>query len=321
MISRRSFALAATATAVLPAAALAQTAPTEIRIGIIGYSDASSLPLYAQAGGFYRKYGLNATMTPLNGGGAIIAAVAGGSLDLGFSNPLSAVQAIQRGIPISVLTFGALFDEKYRADAMLVKARGSKLKTGADLIGKTIAVTTVGSTTQMCAMAWIDKNGGDSKSVHFVEVPTSAMASALKAGRIDGAMLAEPGLTQGRADVEDLGNAFAAVAPRWSEASYVASKAWLAANADAAHRFVLAMNDAARWSNAHHADTAKILGPLANIDPATFEQMARTRYTDSINAEQLQPLLDVAVTYGQLKARVDAKTIVADAQPYWHGIR
>jgi NitT/TauT family transport system substrate-binding protein len=316
MLSRRRFALAAVAATIVPRAAPAQTA-TEIRIGIIGYSDASSLPLYAQAAGFYRKYALNATMTPLNGGGAIIAAVAGGSLDLGFSNPLSAVQAIQRGIPISVLTLGTLFDQKYPADAMLVKARGSKLKTGADLTGKTIAVTTVGSTTQMCAMAWIDKNGGDSKSVHFVEVPTSAMASALKAGRVDGAMLAEPGLTQGRADVEDLGNAFAAVAPRWAEASFVASKAWLAANADAAHRFVLAMNDAARWSNAPHAETAKILGPLANIDPATFEQMARSRYTDSIDAESLQPLLDVALTYGQLKAKVDAATILADAEPYW----
>ena len=107
------------------------------------------------------------------------------------------------------------------------------------------------------------------------------------------------------------------VRSRLSNARAQFRELWLAANADAAHRFILAMNDAARWSNAHHADTAKILGPLANIDPATFALMARSRYTDAISADQLQPLLDVALTYGQLKSKVDAKAIVADAQPYW----
>ena len=168
---------------------------------------------------------------------------------------------MQRGIPIVTLTPANLSDVGHN-DALLVKARGSKVKTGADLDGKIVAVTTLGGTLQLGAEAWIDKNGGDSHSVHWVEVPTSAMAASLKAGRIDAAMLSEPFLTQNKADVEELGDAFAAIAPRWVGAVFVASKSWVTANPDAARRFVAAMRETARWANTHRADTAKILMPL-----------------------------------------------------------
>ncbi|HXP95015.1 MAG TPA: ABC transporter substrate-binding protein [Candidatus Binatia bacterium] len=307
--------------AALPAASFAQSPVTTIRVAVLGYTDASALPLYAQSAGFFKKYGLDAKITPFTGGGAVIAAIAGGSLDVGFSNIVSTAAAIQRGIPIVALVPAALFDEKDRADNLLVKARGSKLRTGADLNGKTVAVTTLSGALQLCASAWIDKNGGDSKTVHFVELPTSEMAAALRAGRVEAAMLAEPALTQGKGEVEELGDAFAAIAPRWILGVFVASKSWASANPDAAHRFIQAIVETARWANAHRGETAKILGPVSNIDPATFGAMARSTYGGSLNAALLQPPIDVAYKYAQLKAPLDAKQIVADAEPYWRGIR
>src|SRR5579875_2356968 len=92
----------------LPITSLAQTTPTPVRVGVLGYTDATSTPLYAQSAGFFKKYGLEA-------------------------NIISAVAAMQRGIPIVALAPAAVFDEKDRADTLLVKARGSKLRTGADL--------------------------------------------------------------------------------------------------------------------------------------------------------------------------------------------
>ena len=301
---------------------LAQASPaTPIRVALLGNTDASSLPLYAQTAGFFKKHGLDATLSSFNGGGAVVAAVAGGSLDVGFSNVVSTAAAIQRGIPVVVLAPAAIFDEKDRPDNTLVKARGSKLKNGADLNGKTVAVTTLSGTLQLCAAAWIDKNGGDSKTVHFIELPNSEMVAALKAGRIDAAMLAEPTLTQARGEVEEMGDAFAAIAPRWTLGVFVASKAWVTANPDAAHRFVEAMVETARWANTHRADTAKILGPVSHIDPAVFALMARSRYGDVLSTALLQPPLDVAYKYGQLKAPFDSKQMVAESQPYWRGIK
>jgi NitT/TauT family transport system substrate-binding protein len=310
-------ALACALATLIPAQAPAQTAavPTPIRIACLGYTEASILPVYAQQAGIFKKYGLDATVTTFNGGGAIIAAIAGGSLDAGFSNITSAVAAIQRGIPIIVLT-AANLTSTANTDAQLMKARGSKLKTGADLTGKIIAVTTLGGTLQLGAEQWIDKNGGDSKSVHFVEVPSSNMAAALKQGRIDAAMMSEPFLTEESADVEVLANAFAAIAPEWISSVFVASKAWVTANPDAARRFVAAMHETARWANVHHTETAVILSPLSGVPLATFAAMKRTAYTDKLTRALMQPGIDAALRYGALKSPFDTGEIVTDAAPY-----
>jgi NitT/TauT family transport system substrate-binding protein len=300
----------------LPAPLDAQDATATVRIGVIGYADASSEPLYAQPSGSFKKYAIDAQITPSNGGAAIIAAVAGGSLDVGFSNIVSAADAIERGIPVMMLAPAVISDDKSN-DIVLVKARGSKLKTGADLNGKTIAVTTVSGTTQLCAASWVDKNGGDSKTLRFVEIPTSATATAVKQGRVDAAMLAEPSLTRGRDDIELLGRACGAIAPQWLSAVFVASKAWVTANPAVARRFVAAIVETGRWANAHHAESAKVLGPLTGIEPATFAAMARSEYGDSLTASMIQPVIDVAVKYGQLKEPLNANDIVAQAKPYW----
>jgi NitT/TauT family transport system substrate-binding protein len=298
----------------LPAAAHGQ-GTTRMRIAVLGSVDASAEPYFGQATGIFRKYGLDAEISAYNGGGAVVAAVAGGALDAGFSNITSAVAAIQNGIPIVVLTPADIAYADHES-TMLVKVRGSRLRTGADLNGKIVAVTTLGGTLQLGAETWIDKNAGDSRTVHFVEVPTSSMTPALKAGRIDAAMLSEPLLTQAKADVEVLGNAFAAIAPAWSAAVFVASKAWVSANPDAARRFVAAMRETARWANTHHAETARMFAPQAGIDPAVLAATPRANYGDTLTRALLQPPIDVAVKYGALKEPFDARDIVTAAEPY-----
>jgi NitT/TauT family transport system substrate-binding protein len=321
LVGLRLLALTAfMAFAALPATLGAQDLAT-VRVGDLGYSDASSEPLYGEAAGIFQRNGIDVKVTPLNGGGAIIAAIAGGSLEAGFSNNVSAAQAIARGIPILVLAPAAIYSSAEAPDTLLVKARGSKLKTGGDLNGKTVAVTTLGGGLQSSAAAWIDKNGGDSKTVHFLELPFTEMTAALKAGRIEAAMLAEPVLTTDRADVERLGDAFGAIAPQWTLGVFVASKAWVTANPDVARRFVKALLETARYANTHHAETAKIVAPLANIDLATYGAMARSRYGEALTVTQLQPPLDVALKYGQLKAPYDSSQWVTDARPYWRGLK
>lgn len=303
-------------TAFLPASALAQTALTPMRIAMLSFSDGSAEPLYALSSGIFRKYGLDVTVTQYGGGGAVVGAIAGGSLEAGFSNITSAVAAIQSGIPILVLMPADLAVEGHE-NTQLVTLRGSKLRSGADMNGKVVGTTTLGGTLQLGAETWIDKTGGDSHSVHFIEMPTSSMVPALKQGRIDAAMLGEPLLTSQKADVEPLGNAFAAIAPAWISSVYVISKAWAAANPDATRRFVAAMRETARWANGHHADTAKIFAAAAGIDPQAFTTVGRALYGEQLTRALLQPGIDAAVKYGALKAPFDTAEIVAGAAPYW----
>jgi NitT/TauT family transport system substrate-binding protein len=299
--------------ALVPANAPAQGL-TPIRVATLG-DDGSGEPIFAQSAGFFKRHGLDAEVTTFAGGGAIIAAIAGGSLEVGFANLISAVAAIQRGIPIIVLAPAGLSSPGH-ATAWLVKARGAKIKTGADLNGKIVAVTTLGGTLQLGAEAWIDKSGGDSRSVHFVEVPTASMAPVLKQGRVDAAMLTEPYLTQSKGEVEILGDAFGAIGPTWVGAVFVASRAWVSANPDAARRFVVAMRETASWANTHHPQTARILGPLTGIDMKTFAAMTRGVYAETLTQPLLQPPIDVAVKYGALKQPFDTRELVDEVAPF-----
>ena len=70
---------------------------------------------------------------------------------MGFSNQVSAVAALQRGIPIMVLAPAAVFDEKAPVDNALCKAHGSPIKNGAELNGKVVAVTTLDGGLQLSA--------------------------------------------------------------------------------------------------------------------------------------------------------------------------
>jgi len=291
-----------------------------MRVADLGHSDASSEPLYAIAAGFFQRNGLDVKLSALGGGPTIIAAITGGSLDAGFCNTVSAAQAVERGLPIVVLAPGAEYPAE-KPDTLLVKLRGSKIKTGADLNGKTVAVASLQGVLQLSAASWIDQNGGDSKTVHFLELPFTEMTAALKAGRIDAAMLAEPVLSSEQPDVEPIGDAYGSIAPQWTLGVFVASKPWVTANPDLARRFVQAILETARWANAHHADTAQILAPQSKIDLTRFGTMARSRFGETLVAAHLQPPLDAALKYGQLKAPFDAAQWVADAQPYARGLK
>jgi NitT/TauT family transport system substrate-binding protein len=251
-----------------------------------------------------------AQIETVSGGGAIINAVASGALDVGFANLTSAAAARQRGIPVAVLAPATLYTSRAPV-TVLVKARGSKLRTGADLSGKTLAVSTLRGELQVAASLWVDKNGGDSKSVHFVELPFASMAPALAGGRVDAAMITEPAMTIQRAQIEVLSNAYDAIAPEFLIGGWVAATAWVKSDADAARRFAGAMAETARWANAHRAQTAQVLVARTKLDPAVVRTMVRATYGERLTNETIQPVLDAAARYGSLREPMRAAELIA----------
>jgi NitT/TauT family transport system substrate-binding protein len=285
----------------------AQAADVTVRIGVVA-SDVSAEPYYADAGGFYRRAGLQAQIEALSGGGAIIDAVASGSLDVGFANLTSAAAAHQRGIPVTLIAPATLYTSKAPI-TVLVKARGAPLRTGTDLHGKTVAVSTLRGELQVAASLWIDKTGGDAKSVHFVELPFAAMAPALAGGRVDAAMITEPAMTIQKERIELLANAYDAIADEFLIGGWVAAAAF--AKSDAAQRFATAMAETARWANAHRSQTAEILAARAKLELSVVRAMVRAAYGERLTAQTIQPVLDAAAKYGSLRTPMQAADLIA----------
>ena len=308
----RSLGAAASALA-MPALALgvprtARAAAKPVRIGVVA-SDVSAEPIYADAQGMYARAGLEAQIQTLANGGAIIAAVASSALDVGFANLTSIAAARQRGVPVKIVAPATLYTDRAPV-TVLVKARGSKLRTGSDLRGKTVAVSTLRGELQVAVADWIDKTGGSSAETKFLEIPFAAMAAALTAGRIDAAMLTEPALTLHKDAVELLAPAYTAIAEEFLIGGFVASEAWLRENPDSAKRFSALMLDVARWANRHHNETAVILAKHAGLDEALVRSMTRATYGERLAAEYIQPVLDAALKYGSLKSPMKAAELI-----------
>jgi ABC-type nitrate/sulfonate/bicarbonate transport system substrate-binding protein len=88
---------------------------------------------------------------------------------------------------------------------------------------------------------------------------------------------------------------------------------WATAHQDLVKAFARVMVDAARYTNAHHAQTAPLVAEATKIPQATIEQMTRVDSALSINPAMIQPLIDAAAKYGLLSRSFPATEVILKA--------
>jgi NitT/TauT family transport system substrate-binding protein len=305
---RLGAALAILAAIAAPPAARAQAPLTTLTVGTLS-SDNSAAVYYAQELGFFKKVGLDVQISAMASGPVTAAAVTGGALDIGVANVATIAVARTRGVPLKFLFPASIAGDGTLTDQIAV-AKDSPVKTAADLNGKTIGVNGLRDLQQLCAMAWIDKHGGDSKTVQFIEVPIPQMGAALQAHRIDGGMPVEPFVTAQKDQIRSLGSVLDGVGPHYMVIGYLATDTWLAAHADVAARFVRAMREASIWGNAHRAESAAIIERIMHVDASVGATMNRATYGTDLDPALLQPVIDSALHYGILSRPVAASELI-----------
>ncbi|MGA2395026.1 MAG: ABC transporter substrate-binding protein [Candidatus Lustribacter sp.] len=277
---------------------------TTLRVGNVPI-DSSSEIFAAQSEGFLAKAGIAVDIQSFTNGNAIAAAVVSGSLDVGGINVLSLASAHQKGLPLKIAASGSTYTTKNPTTEMLVPL-ASPLQVPRDLNGKTVAVNVLEGIAHVSAQAWIDKNGGDSKQVKFIELPFAAMPAALTANRVDAAVVAEPQLTQAKADTRVFGKSYDGIAELWMIDAWTVNEAWLGANPDLARRFSEAMRQAAVWANRNHDKTAELVSAATKIDISIVRAMRRATFLEHVNLGVVQPVIDVGAQYGALTSRFPA---------------
>jgi NitT/TauT family transport system substrate-binding protein len=175
----------------------------------------------------------------------------------------------------------------------------SPIRTAKELNGKTIGIPALRTISEYAPRIWMDRNGGDSTTVKFLEIPFASMSAALAAGRIDAAWLTEPYLTNDKRTTRRIGYAFDAIARSFLISAWFTTAAWAHAHPDVEDRFARAVLDGGSWANHHAAASADILVRDLNYDRATLASMIRTRFADQpFTVSMIQPQIDVAARYG-----------------------
>jgi NitT/TauT family transport system substrate-binding protein len=263
---------------------------------------------YAQDMGFFKKAGLTVEIQTLANGAAVASAVASGALQIGDSNTLSLATARQKGLPFVIFAPGALYDSTAPTTALAVSVNGP-VRAGKDLNGKVLAGVSLGGLDQLSLEAWLDKNGGDSTSAKYVELPPGQMAAALGRDTVAAASLPDPMLDAAVADgtVRILGHNYDAIAKTFLITGWFATGDWLAKNPDVAKKFADAMAETADWANTNHDRAAEILFKYTKIDT----RKSHVRFARRLSAAIVQPVLDAGIQYKMLDKSASLNDLIS----------
>ncbi len=221
----------------------------------------------------------------------------------------SLLAAHEKGIPFTILAMGEMYTAASPTAQLLVPS-GSALSSARELSGKTVAVNIINGLGHLATRTWIDKNGGDSTSVRYVEMPFAAMPAALAARRVDASMIVEPALSVAKRGARSLSDAYNAIGHEFLISAWVATQDWVSKNADTAHRFSVAMRQASIWANRNRDVTAEITNRVLHSDVALIRSMTRATFPENQRGASLvQPVIDAAAKYHLVSADMAASDL------------
>ncbi|HXP94715.1 MAG TPA: ABC transporter substrate-binding protein [Candidatus Binatia bacterium] len=309
LLSRRALLALGSAALAFPAAAFAQ-GMTSIKMA--GVAEDSATPvLYGIQSGLFRPRGLDVELETQHNGPAIMSGVAGNSYQIGKSSTPPLIAAFSRGLPFVMIAPAGLYVSSAPIAALLVK-NDAPIAKASDLNGKTIATGALNDVHSLATRAWIDKNGGDSSAVKFVEIPISEIPVSIAQGRVDAGSANEPVLSAALAggSLRVLGRNFDAIAPRFMYTAWFTTKQYAAANTAAVKNFTVALKQAAQYVNTHHAQTIEMIAKYTSLEPAQVRKMTRVEQGTVLDPKLLQPVIDAMFKYKYLAQAFDARDLI-----------
>jgi NitT/TauT family transport system substrate-binding protein len=281
------------------APAAAQTL-TNVKVALIPI-EAAACVYYAKENGFFAKVGLDVDVDQNPSTPALTAAVLAGTYDIAYNTVATLATAHSKGLPFVLIGPGIASSAQHFGGAIMV-GPNSTVKTGKDFNGKTLGTAGLNTIAEYLPRAWIDKTGGDSSTVKFIEMPFPVTADAINGGRVEGAYMVEPFVTiaekKGLAKILSQGDD--AISPTETVSTgWFATSAWARAHPDIVAKFQKALSDAAAWANANHDKVVPILVKYLHSDPVLVGQSRRPYYPEHLAVSQIQPWVDITARYAK----------------------
>jgi NitT/TauT family transport system substrate-binding protein len=283
-------------------------------------ADAAKQVLYAQHANLFRKRGIQAEISPMGSGAAIIAAVVGGSAEFGSGSLFPVFSAFGHNIPIRIVAPISIYASA-TCDTFLLVSKDSPMRTPRDLNGKIMGADAPNDIYITSTRLWLDQRGGDGKSIRAVELKAGEQLAALDQGRIDMVVLKPPFLTVAleSGKVRVLGKPLDVIAPRFLVSCWVATVDYIAKNPDIVNAFAAGLTEAARYTNTHQPATIDLVAAFSGQDPSLLGHGVRTVIAESITLADVQKPLDFAFKYGVIDQHYDAGPMLAASVPMSRG--
>lgn len=275
----------------------------------------------AISGGKFEDAGLTVSATGIKSGNDAVPQLLSGDLQIAQVDTTTAMQAIEKGIPIKILaaagvqsTDGA--DGDPSTGSVLVTP-DSDIKTAADLTGRNVGVPAINNQIWMNIQVVVDEAGGDSSQVKFIEIPGPQAVDLLLKGDVDATTASEPlasaTVAEGKARL--IHSTDIPGGKGEPSSVYIATTEFIAQNPETLKKFVSAV-----YAGQDEVNKDKELGKKIAVEQLGYktEQLSQAFILDygtsAIDPEQLGSVAETAVKYGILGEVPDPATLLADVQ-------
>ena len=314
ILSRRNFLLKlSVGVAALPFMPGLSWAHAKGKLGYMKIVDNAAM-FMAMEKGFFKAEGLELETLPMAGGAVIVQGVTSGDLQFGWSNVITLYHAHVEGFDFKLIAGGAINVREKNNTHQLQVSKDSPIKSAKDLEGKTVAVNTLNNIVHLMAMAWIDKNGGSSSRIKFVEVPFPQMEATLTAGKVDAISVHEPFATAAldKGNVRLLADPWSDVLPKFLIASWFASEKWIVKNKETAQAFVRAINRGIDTIHANPEASRAAMIKWAGLNPDLAKKIGLPLFEKGISETDLQATIDLTQKYKLIGKGIKARDVISE---------
>ncbi|TMD42825.1 MAG: ABC transporter substrate-binding protein [Chloroflexi bacterium] len=251
------------------------TQSVDLKIMVGGLNKQIYLPnMLAKQLGYFDAEKINITLIDEGSGQGSELEVLAGNVDAGSGAYSHPVELNAQGKKIeTICQFGIAPGE---AEMVATKKAGS-IKSAADLKGKNLGVTDIGSGTHTLTMALLGKQGVSADQAHYVAVGAGdTFIAAIKNGTIDAGMTTEPTITRllqsGDAkvliDLRTPESTRAALGGDYPFIGIFARNDWVSSHQDVAQRLVNVYVKTLKWMKAHTASDIAAKMPADYLVPS-----------------------------------------------------
>lgn len=262
--------------------------------------------------GIFAQHGLELELLRVTSGAAGIAALQSGDVDVAYVNSLSALQAVESGVAIKIVSGATLSTPD--SNAVLV-GKDSDIDEPKDLAGKKLAINQLGGLGHILTQSWINESAGKNTRTMFVTLPFPDQVPAVVAGSVDAAQVMATQVVSGAADgtVRSIGNPFYDGVGHIPTVVYIASDAFIEKHPDELARFATAMTELAEAANNpdNNESRYQVTADFCRSSQEIIQKTPEPLYEGQVDMDKLKSLMQVLNAHGQA-TKVDIETVVAD---------
>jgi NitT/TauT family transport system substrate-binding protein len=286
---------------------------TTLKVGYVAYVGAAPLKLGIDKG-FFSERGLEIEDSEGVAPAPIMAQAVAGKLDIGFTTIPALIAAVSNGAPLQAISsFDGVIDPDKPVSGIMVQG-DSPIQRPRDLEGKKVGVVALQSELDVLLHEVVRRDGGDPSKLQSVQVPFPEMTAALNAGRVDAVVNTEPFVTLAKEEGAKVINwPEADVVPNGTVTAFVASKEFIAENADVIERFRAAMKESLEYADAHPDETQEAMTQIAEIEPELLERInVGVIFETEIDVPTVEKFIALQEQFGFVEDPPTAEELIAE---------